>query len=748
MSWTLLVAVTAVLAVAFVVVLSRRLELARMGRTVRERDDAIEHGAAEAQLQFPVVDLSRCLGCGTCVSVCPEDGVLDLVHGQAVVVNGAQCQGISACERECPVDAITVTLANVETRDDIPVVETSLEAVGVPGLFLAGEVTAHALIKVAVEHGTSVAAEVAARCARTVHADSAESVLDLCVIGAGPGGLACSLEAKRHGLRFVTLDQADGPGGTVAKYPRRKLVMTEPVDLPLHGRLKERTYTKEELMELWHGIAAEHDLPLQTGETFTRLDRDPSDGHFVVHTEAGTVVRARHVCLAVGRRGTPRVLGVPGEELPKVAYSLIDANAYAGRRVLVVGGGDSAVEAALALAEQPETQVTMSYRGGQFVRVRSKNLTKLQPHLDSGRVRVLWDSEVEAIEAEAVQLRRKEGGATKKGKLSNDDVFVMIGGIPPFELLREAGVSFDPSLRPPPEKIEERGTGVLPALGAGLALAIGALVWTLWHYDYYGLPTYERPAHEKHSLLRPGLGMGLAFGIAAAVLILVNLVYLARRSPRMKLNWGSLSGWMTSHVATGILAMLCALLHAAMAPRDTVGGQAFWALVVLLVTGAIGRYFYAWVPRAANGRELDLVEVKGQMRAAVDGWDPAHRAFAERSRDLVNAAVEREQWKGSFVGRIFALIGIPFGLRRLVREIQRDGLESGVPDVAVRETVALARRAHQIAITVRHYEDLRALLGSWRFLHRWVALFMVLLVIAHVIYALSYGAMMFQGGGS
>ncbi len=738
MSWALLIGLVLGLAVALLALIARRAELARMALRVKEREQGVRAGAV-AQLQHPVIDLSRCLGCATCVAVCPES-VLELVHGQAMVVRGARCQGISACERECPVGAITITLGDLSRRKDVPALTEGLEAVGLPGVFLAGEVTAHALIKTAVEHGTAVAAEVARR--TSVAGPPRDGELDLCVVGAGPAGLACSLEAKRPGLRFVTLDQEEGPGGTVAKYPRRKLVLTQPVDLPLHGRLQRSSYTKEELMALWRSIVERHELPLRGGEAFQGL-APGAEGGFEVRTQAGTY-RARHVCLAVGRRGSPRKLGVPGEDLPKVAYGLLDAHSYQGRRILVVGGGDSAVETALALAEQTGNEVTLSYRRERFHRIRGRNEQRLRESLEAQRLQVIHSSRVLAIHPGHVELAVASGPGDVIQRLPNDEVFVMAGGLAPFELLERSGVSFDPALHPQQRAPGEQGTGLAKALAIGLALSLATLVFALWNLDYYALPSSGRPTHPKHHWLRPGRGLGLGLGIGATALIGLNLLYLVRRSQRFKLELGSLRLWMTSHVATGVLALLLAMLHGAMSPRDTVGGHAFWALAALLVTGAVGRYFYAYVPRAANGRELQLSEVKARLSRLSAGWDQGQ--FSERARSEVEALVGRRQWRASLPGRILALLGVQRDLKRVLRRLERAGRELEVAPDQIRETLVLARRAHRVALMTAHFEDLRALLNSWRYLHRWGAVLLVALVLVHVLSALTYGSLLGGGG--
>ena len=738
MTWGVLGVLLVALTVATLIGWARRAELRRMARGVAERDLALRQGSAKAQLRHPVVDLSRCLGCATCVAACPEDGVLEIVHGQAMVVHGARCQGVSACERECPVGAITVTLADAEERRDVPVLTDALESPDVPGLFLAGEVTAQSLIKTAVEHGVAVADEVARRARAERDADT----LDLLIVGAGPAGLACALEAKRRGLSYVLIDQADEVGGTVARYPRRKLVLTQPVELPLYGRFRQTSYTKEELIELWHEIAREQALAFSPGETLQGLERR-ADGSFEVATSR-TRRGARHVCLALGRRGVPRRLGVPGEALPKVAYGLLDAQGYRDRRVLVVGGGDSAVETALALAEQPGNSVTLSYRKEAFFRLRARNLERLQAARGEGRLAVVNRSEVLAIEPERVALGGIDGASPTW--LENDDVFVMIGGEAPLDLLQRAGVSFDPARRAPAQRVFEQGTGLQRAVTIGLALTLAALGWAMAHSEYYLLPLPMRPTHPDHTWLRPGMGFGLGMGIACVGLIVLNLLYLVRRNARPALQVGSLKAWMTSHVATGILALLCATLHAAMSPRSTTAGHAWQALVVLLVSGAIGRYVYAAVPRAANGRELDLFELKQQLGRMQAEWDAGQRRFRDEARRRVTAAIEARQWRAGLPGRIASLVGAQFERRRLARELRALGASEGVAPDHVEETVELVRRAHHTALVAAHFEDVRALCNSWRYLHRWVAALMVLLVVLHIVYALTYGS--FGPGGA
>lgn len=379
--------------------------------------------------QFPQIDAGACIGCGSCVDACPEGDVLGIVMGKAVVINGARCIGHGRCAEACPVAAIQVGLGDITRRDDIPLLDDQNQT-SVPGIWIAGELSGFALINVAVDQGRRVAQAIAA----APGAGAAGDQLDVVIAGAGPAGMSAGLVARQLGLRCVVLDQ-QGAGGTILQYPRRKLVMLQPVAFPGRGRLPRHEYAKEELLAIWEELHTTSGLEIHTGVRVTAVTGGV--GNFVVDTTAG-IWRARHVVLALGRRGTPRRLNVPGEDLAKVAYKLIDAEAYAGRRVVVVGGGDSAVEAALGLAHQDGCQVTLSYRKPELMRIKQRNLERITPLIASGAVDFRADTTVTAIRPDAVDL------ATPAGPISvlNDDVFILAGGIPPFGLLRDIGVRF------------------------------------------------------------------------------------------------------------------------------------------------------------------------------------------------------------------------------------------------------------------------------------------------------------------
>jgi thioredoxin reductase (NADPH) len=423
--WTAALALVGLLVGPYAWAFRRRLRLDQ-----ERKAEAKALGIDRPASQFPFVDATRCIGCGACVDACPEGDVLGVVGGTAVVINGLRCVGHGRCELACPVGAIEVGLGDLKGRADLPRLDAYHET-DVPGLFLAGEVGGLALVRNAVAQGRRVVDRIAERPKGTPG-----PVLDLVVVGAGPAGLAASLAATERGLHHVVLEQEVDLGGSLLHYPRRKMVLLQPIELPLHGRVDAEEYQKEHLLELMQGLVRDHALPLQFGQKVKAVVPE-ADGTFTVQVPAGAY-RARSVVLAVGRRGSPRKLGVPGEELGKVMYRLIDAEAYDGQHVLVVGGGDSAVEAAIGLARQERNVVTLSYRREKLVRIKKKNEERLGPLLRAGRVRPLFNSQV--VEILEGRVRIKVGDEVRE--LQNDWVFVFAGGEPPFDLLKQAGVRF------------------------------------------------------------------------------------------------------------------------------------------------------------------------------------------------------------------------------------------------------------------------------------------------------------------
>jgi len=401
--------------------------------SVAARERSVSAGFAEPASLHPVIDTVRCIGCGSCVKACPEQPehhVLGLIGNKAHLVSPSDCIGHGACRSACPVDAITLVFGSAQRGIDIPLLSPSFEST-VPGIFIAGELGGMGLIRNALSQGMQAV--------NAIHKQRpkarAPGALDLLIVGAGPAGFAASLTAMSHGLKFATVEQ-DSLGGCVFQYPRAKMVMTSPVTLPLVGTLRFGHTSKEALLEFWRGVERKMRLPIRYGERVESIGRD-GDG-FLVRTTQGEH-RAASVLLAIGRRGTPRKLDVPGEELPKVVYRLVDPEQYAGQDVLVVGGGDSALEAAASVAESGGRHVTLSYRGDAFSRAKPKNRERIAAAANSGRLQVLLESQVRRIGPASVVI----AGQGRELELANDAVIVSVGGILPAEFLQKVGVQVE-----------------------------------------------------------------------------------------------------------------------------------------------------------------------------------------------------------------------------------------------------------------------------------------------------------------
>jgi thioredoxin reductase/ferredoxin len=400
-------------------------------RNIAVQTEEFDAGLTEPASLHPIIDPAKCMGCGTCVRACPEGlhhPVLGLIRGKAQLVAPTNCIGHGACKLACPFDAIELVFGTERRGVDVPLLDnfqTSMK-----GIYIAGELGGMGLIYNAVVQGTKAMDNIVASLKK-----SHQAPLDVLIVGAGPAGFSASLRAQEKKLRYVTIEQ-ESLGGTVFQFPRGKLVMTRKVDLPLYGEMKFTEISKEQLLEFWQEVETKTGVRINYHERVEAITA--SINGYQVKTSKSTY-EAKNVLLSIGRRGTPRKLGVPGEELSKVTYRLIDPEQYRNQHVLVVGGGDSALEAATSIADQTGTSVTLSYRSGAFSRAKRKNRERVEAAVKAGRLNLLLSSKVKSFTPDQVTI--DQGGAAIT--LKNDAAIVCAGGILPTGFLKEIGISME-----------------------------------------------------------------------------------------------------------------------------------------------------------------------------------------------------------------------------------------------------------------------------------------------------------------
>lgn len=715
-------------------------------RWARQRRDAAALQARAAleprppRSLHPVIDPDICIGSLSCLRACPEGDILGVVNGAAHLVHADHCIGHGRCAAECPVGAIRLVFGTAERGVDLPEVDETFES-SRPGVHVVGELGGMGLIKNAAVQGLEVAerlAEIAPRGGPPV-----------AVVGAGPAGLAAAIGLKARGVPFRLLEQ-DTLGGSIAHYPRKKLTMTEPVELPLVGKLGKRTIRKEELLATWRRALARSGVEVEEGVKVEGIDGE--DGRFVVRTSKGPV-EASKVVLATGRRGTPRRLGVPGEELEKVLQGLIDPEQFDGDEVLVVGGGDAALEAAAQLAETSTARVTLSYRGAELARCREANRRKVEALAAAGRVRLLLGSEVIAIRPREVELRVNGRAAT----LENDYVLVSIGGELPLEFLARAGVALrryhgeapgapgrrgdvqGGGIREQRRRVaaqQERGDQIRRRVRRALLAAAGLSILALLAWtgrEYYPLERVDRLRSPLHPSLKPAGPWGHGVGIAATAFMLSNFLYAVRKRWKRLAAAGGIRGWLDFHVFVGFMSPLVIAFHAAFQSNNLLATGTAGALGVVVFTGVVGRFIFGAVP-SDGGKAVELADLLARFERLRDELGPLLReAGAPAEALLARATAPVEAGSLALLFVLMPAESLVLRLRLLRVRRRFHGTEHFAAFRAA--VVRLGRLRWQI----RFYASLKRLLRGWRVFHASLASFLVLTIAAHIGLSLYLG---------
>jgi thioredoxin reductase len=568
------------------------------------------------------------------------------------------------------------------------------------------------LISNAIEQGVQCAGYLADEL--TVRSAGPRAGDDVVVIGAGPAGVSSALELRRRGLSVRLLDKGR-LGGGVASFPRQGLVTAGPISLPGVRPLRGARIGKAELIGWFEQALLGAGQAVEEGVEVTGLEG--RDGAFTLQTGRGPL-SARKVVLATGRRGTPRRLGVPGDQLPKVVPGLVDVEPYLGRRVLVVGGGDAAVEAASLLAERGGIEVTLVHRGPELLSLR-------------------LSTALERIEADQVTLLQ-DGASTR---LENDFVIACLGGEAPLALLSTLGVALK---RPPGLDGGRRQAPVAPgsrraavrwsrvallAAGAAVATLVAGLAW--FGRSYYPLAASARLGSPLHAALKPASSLGLTIGIAATAVMLTNFLYALRKRWSVLSRVGNLSTWLDVHVLVGACSPLVIAFHAAFQSNNLLASFTYSALGIVVSTGLVGRYFRA----LSAGSATELADLLGQQARLEASLRPTIEAAADRERllpllEATSARPAPAPLPVQLVRSLGRAVGFQVRLRLALRRVpraERATLRSGLA------------RLQWLVAQASVFDGMRNLMRAWRSLHASLAILLVVALVAHIGLAVYLG---------
>lgn len=689
----------------------------------------------------PVINPDICIGSLSCLKACPEGDILGIFENKAILIDAAACIGHGKCALECPVDAIKLVFGTSERGVDLPEVNEFFET-NRAGVHIIGELGGMGLIKNALTQGLQLADYLGKVMKKSV---GGGSVVDVAIVGAGPAGIAAAMGLRKQGLSFRLLDR-EAIGGAIYSYPRQKVVMTEAVNLPFFGKFGRRLISKELLLETLLKAMKKADVTVEAGVTVTGLEGP--DGGFTVVSNKGTI-QARKVVLAIGRNGSPRKMGCKNEDQEKVAYRLIDPQQYQGSRVLVVGGGDSALEAANQLVEQSDAQVTLSYRNPELGKAREANKRKFKDNADAGKLTSMMGSQVMDVRAKEVILKIGD----KLVALPNDFIIVYIGGELPGAFLGTLGIGVRKHFGTSPElgtkgeakdAVAPRGTAKqleewrrqrrlafgLFALGTLIVASLAVIGW-----EYYPLSLRQRTHSPFHALLRPAGPWGHGVGIVATLFMMSNFVYaLRKRWPRMK-GRGPIRQWLTFHQFVGFMSPLVISFHAAFQSNNLLATFTSCSLGVVVLTGVFGRFIFS-VVTDSQGRSAELAELQGQWERQKVVLEEAAKGASENPllRGLLAQSAPRAL-RGSV---LLLLLRMPWERAHLRLRLWRVR-EEFANRTQFREFARGYERLMVVRTHVHFFRGLKQLMTGWRIFHVVLSVFLVFMITAHIAVSVFLG---------